>query len=193
MEITIIDYGAGNMQSVIFALQRLGVYAVIASDRDEICRADKVIFPGVGHATTAMYELKKQGLDQLIPNLKQPVFGICLGMQLMCNSTEEGGINGLGIFDTEVKLLPQKLKVPHMGWNQIKVKNEPIFKGVESGANVYFVHSYYAECCADTIAEASYDIQFSAGLNKNNFYGCQFHPEKSGAIGDQILQNFLDL
>jgi imidazole glycerol-phosphate synthase subunit HisH len=193
MNVTIIDYGAGNIQSVIFALQRLGINALVASDANEISRADKVIFPGVGHATAAMDQLRIKGLDQLIPKLTQPVLGICLGMQLMCNSTEEGGVKGLGIFDTAVKLLPQKLNVPHMGWNQIKVMNTPIFSGVESGSNVYFVHSFYAENCEDTIAETNYNLIFSAGLHKNNFYGCQFHPEKSGEIGDQILKNFLAL
>ncbi len=193
MNLTIIDYGAGNIQSVIFALQRLGVNALVASDANEISRADKVIFPGVGHATAAMDQLRIKGLNQVIPSLTQPVLGICLGMQLMCNSTEEGGVKGLGIFNTAVKLLPQKLNVPHMGWNQINVTNTPLFSGVESGSNVYFVHSYYAEYCEDTIAETNYNLSFSAGLHKNNFYGCQFHPEKSGAIGNQILQNFLAL
>lgn len=193
MKVTIVDYGAGNTQSVIFALQRIGVNAILTGDLEEIITSDKIILPGVGHATTAMHNLQKSGFDQLIHKLKQPTLGICLGMQLMCNSTEEGAVKGAGIFDTNVMLLPQNVNVPHMGWNQIRGLQSSLFNAIVENSHLYFVHSYYAELCNDTIATARYEVNFSAALKKNNFYGCQFHPEKSGEIGSQILQNFIAL
>ncbi len=192
MDIVIIDYGAGNIQSIRFALERLGVSAVLSHDPATIERADRVIFPGVGQAASAMDKLKKTQLHTVIPQLKQPILGICLGMQLMCDFTEEGDTQGLGIFKVPVRRFGAGVKVPHMGWNRIENLKGPLFKDLEPG-HVYMVHSYYAPECPQTIARCNYGVPFSAALQANNFYGVQFHPEKSGAYGQQILQNFLNL
>lgn len=191
--IAIIDYNAGNISSVQNALSRLGYPSVITKDRDEIVGADKVLLPGVGEASTAMEQLKKDGLDTIIKGLKQPVLGICLGMQLMCNSSEEGTTTGLGVFDTTVKQFPPIEKVPHMGWNNLSALKSDLFAGINPDDDVYFVHSYYAELCADTSAQCDYILPFSAALQKDNFYAAQFHPEKSADVGEQILKNFLTL
>ena len=193
MKIVIIDYGAGNIQSIKFAIQRLGYEAVLSSDPNEIRAADKVIFPGVGEASSAMRKLRATGLDTLIPELKQPVLGICLGMQLMCNSSEEGATQGLGIYDVEVIRFDNTLKVPQIGWNQISNLNSPIFKDVNENEFMYLVHSFYAPLSEDTIASTNYDVNYSSAFQKDNFYGVQFHPEKSSTAGAQILKNFLEL
>lgn len=193
MKIAIIDYGAGNIKSIQFALNRFGFDGILTNKPNEIQSADKVIFPGVGEASSAMKKLKNSGLDELIPTLTQPVLGICLGMQLMCNHTEEGNTSGLGIFDTNVIQFSKKVKVPHMGWNNIKTADEEQFFCRASTGFMYFVHSFYAEICQETIATTYYLTDFSAALQKNNFYGVQFHPEKSGLVGEKLLQNFLNL
>jgi len=193
MNIVIIDYGAGNIQSIQFALERLGFVGVLSNDWNVIQKADKVIFPGVGEASSAMKKLKESGLDELIPTLKQPVLGICLGMQLLCNSTEEGNTKGLGIFDVEVVKFSSKVKVPQMGWNTIYNLQSPLFKGINENEFMYLVHSFYAKNCNETIATTNYEVEYSSALQKNNFYGVQFHPEKSGLFGEQILKNFLNL
>ncbi len=193
MKIAIVKYNAGNIQSVSFALNRLGIEPLITDDVKELTSADKVIFPGVGEASTAMNYLKERGLDQVIKNLKQPVLGICLGMQLMCRFSEENITDCLGIFKQDVKLFPPNEKVPHMGWNTLEWEKDPLFKGLNKGAYVYFVHSYYAETGADTICTSNYILPFSAGLHRDNFYGLQFHPEKSGEIGQKMLENFLGI
>lgn len=193
MKIVIIDYGAGNIQSIKFALERLGYEGVLSSEAEEIKEADKVIFPGVGEASSAMRKLKSTGLDKLIPNLTQPVLGICLGMQLMCNHTEEGDTTGLGIFDVDVIHFEKKLKVPHIGWNRITDLKTLLFKGVQEKEYVYLVHSFYAPVCEETIAKCDYGVEYSSALKKGNFYGVQFHPEKSSEAGERILKNFLDL
>ena len=192
-DIVIIDYGAGNVHSVQFALDRLGYRATLTADPDKIHEADKVIFPGVGHAQAAMQELKKTGLDEVIPELTQPVFGICLGQQLLCRHSEESNTACLNIISDEVSAFENTLKVPHMGWNQIENLKGPLFRNIEEGSYVYFVHSYYIGMSEATIATCDYGIPFSAALQFNNFYACQFHPEKSGPIGQQIMQNFLEL
>ena len=192
-KIAIIDYGAGNIQSVLFALERLGVEANLTNNPEEIKAAEKVIFPGVGHATPALNALKKTGLDQLIPQLKQPVLGVCLGMQLMCRFSQENNEEALGIFDVDVKKFPANEKVPHMGWNSIEVKENPLVEDIRDNSYFYFVHSYYAELGKETIATTHYGLPFSAALQKDNFYGCQFHPEKSGGVGQKILENFIKL
>lgn len=188
MKTTIIDYGAGNVQSVTFALERLGITPTLSNDADIICASDRVIFPGVGHADYAMQQLKETGLIPVIQQLKQPVLGICLGMQLMCNHTEEGNIEGLGIFDVPVLRFQQVEKIPHMGWNKLKAT-----KGLLSGIDdyVYFVHSYYIPDNVHSIATCEYGIEFSAALQRDNFFACQFHPEKSGSPGSEILHRFL--
>lgn len=191
--VVIIDYGAGNVKSVEFALRRLGVNVLLTSDKEAIVNASKVVFPGVGHARPAMSSLKASGLDLIIPELKVPVLGICLGMQLMCIRTEEGSTKGLGIFDTSVKKFPAAAKIPHMGWNTFQRLRGALFEGIEEGAYCYFVHSYYAEVCNMTSSICDYILPFSATLERDNFYGCQFHPEKSGAVGEQLLLNFLKL
>lgn len=191
--VVIIDYGASNVLSVQFALERLGVTARLTSKPTEIRAADKVLFPGVGEAGSAMMEIKKYGLDKIIPELDQPVLGICLGMQLLCNITDEGDTNCLNVFPLKVKRFKTGLKVPHTGWNEITSLNSPLFRGIDQGSHVYFVHSYYVEASGFTIAEATYDLTFPAAIQKDNFYGCQFHPEKSGGNGEQILTNFLSL
>lgn len=199
--ITILKYNAGNVQSVLFALQRLGVNAIVTDQHDEIRASEKVIFPGVGHASSAMDYLKSKNLDKLIQSLRQPVLGICLGMQLLGKKSEEGNSSAIGIFDVEVKRFGiersedsiELAKIPHMGWNTIHHLSSPLFKGVAENSYVYFVHGYYATIGKDTIAQTEYIQPFSAALQKNNFYGVQFHAEKSAEIGDRILSNFLQL
>ena len=193
MNIVIIDYGAGNTKSVQFACNRLGFSPILSDNPDLIRAADKVIFPGVGHAGNAMAILKKSGLDLLIPTLKQPVLGICLGMQLLCNGTEEGSTKGLGIFNVDVKRFPDALKVPQMGWNTIYNLKSNLFTDIKNDAYMYLVHSYYADLCEQTVAQTNYGITYSSALKKDNFYGVQFHPEKSSDAGEQILANFLNL
>ena len=191
--IIIINYGAGNIQSIKFALQRLGYDAVLSNDVDEIRNADKVIFPGVGEASSAMKKLHDSGLDKIVPTLKQPVLGICLGMQLMCNSSEEGNTKGIGIFDVDVIKFNTTVKVPQIGWNQITNLKSGLFKGIKENEHIYLVHSFYAPVCDATIAECNYGVSYSAALQKDNFYGTQFHPEKSSTVGENILSNFLNL
>ena len=193
MDLKIVNYGAGNIKSIQFAFQRLGYDAVLTADPEAILRADKVIFPGVGEASSAMRKLKESGLDRLIPELKQPVLGICLGMQLMCKSTEEGDTKGLGIFDTDVKRFSNEVKVPQMGWNTVTNLNSNLFKSIKEGAYMYLVHSYYAENCNQNIATTDYDLEYASALENDNFFGVQFHPEKSGKVGEQLLMNFLEL
>ena len=193
MNIVIINYGAGNIQSIKFAIKRLGYEAVLSNDVEEIQDADKVIFPGVGEASSALNKLRTSGLDKIIPRLKQPVLGICLGMQMMCNSTEEGSTKGLGVFDVDVVKFSNKVKVPQIGWNQIGNLKSDLFQGVEEKEHIYLVHSFYAPLCKETIAESDYELRYSAALRKDNFYGTQFHPEKSSVVGEQILKNFLEL
>lgn len=193
MKLVIIDYGAGNIQSIRFAFERLGTHALLSNDPEEIASSDKVIFPGVGEASSAMRKLKDSGLDRLIPRLKQPVLGICLGMQLMCRHSDEGNTEGLGIFDSEVIKFPPGLKIPQIGWNTIRSLRSPLFHGVEEEAYIYLVHSYYAPLNEATVATTDYGLAYSAGLQRDNFYGLQFHPEKSSTVGERILQNFLKL
>jgi len=193
MKIVIINYGAGNIQSIMFAIERLGFKAVLSNDPDEIRAADKVIFPGVGEASSAMIKLRESGLDSLIPNLKQPVLGICLGMQLMCNSSEEGNTKGLGIFDVDVIRFSNQVKVPQMGWNQIYNLKSDLFAAIPENEFMYLVHSFYAPNCGEAIATTNYELEYASALQKDNFYGTQFHPEKSGAVGEKILENFLKL
>ena len=193
MKLVIIDYGAGNIKSIQFAFKRLGVDAILSSDVEEIKNAHKVIFPGVGEASSAMSKLRESGLDGLIPKLTQPVLGICLGMQLMCNSTEEGNTEGLGIFDVNVKRFSNEVKVPQMGWNTISDLSSPLFEGIKDQDYMYLVHSYYAENSQESIAKTNYELEYASALKKDNFYGVQFHPEKSGKSGEQILKNFLAL
>ncbi len=193
MKIVIINYGAGNIQSIMFAIERLGFKAVLSNNPDEIKAADKVIFPGVGEASSAMKMLLESGLETLIPTLKQPVLGICLGMQLMCNKSEEGNTKGLGIFDVDVIKFTPKVKVPQMGWNQIYNLKSPLFEGINENEYMYLVHSFYAPNCPEAIATTNYEVEYASALQKDNFYGTQFHPEKSGDVGEQILGNFLKL
>jgi glutamine amidotransferase len=192
-KVTIIDYGAGNVASVKYALARMGVEAELTSDGDKLLKAEKVIFPGVGHASAAMKALQLKGLDVVIPALKCPVLGICLGMQLMCSHSEEGDVAGLGIFPDKVMQFDTRLKVPHMGWNTFFEISSPLFNTIKEHSSVYFVHSYYVPVSMNTVAASHYGTAFSAALQKDNFYAVQFHPEKSGAVGAQILQNFIDL
>ena len=193
MKLVIIDYGAGNIKSIQFAFKRLGIDAILTNDINQIKTADKVIFPGVGEASSAMKMLQESGLDKIIPSLKQPVLGICLGMQLMCNSTEEGNTKGLGIFDVTVKRFSDSVKVPQMGWNVINNLKSDLFTGVKENEYMYLVHSYYAETCKEMISKTDYDIEYASALQKDNFYGTQFHPEKSGVEGEKILKNFIEL
>ena len=193
MKIIIIDYGAGNIKSIQFAFSRLGYEAILTSDADIIRASDKVIFPGVGEASNAMEMLKLSGLDKVIPTLKQPVLGICLGMQLLCNHSDEGDTNGLGVFDVEVRKFSNSVKVPQMGWNKITNLKSDLFKGISEGEYMYLVHSYYAEQCKETIATTNYETNYASALQHNNFYGVQFHPEKSSVAGEQILKNFINL
>lgn len=191
--IAIVKYNAGNITSVQNALERLGYSSVVTDDPKLIQQAEKVIFPGVGEASTAMQYLKEKGLDEVIKNLKQPVLGICLGQQLLCTFSEEGNTECLGIFDVRVKKFEPRLKVPHMGWNTLKVQNSELYNGILSEENFYFVHSYYAEVSQETTAVCDYIVPFSASMQKDNFYATQFHPEKSSLAGEQLLLNFLQL
>jgi len=196
MNIVIIQYNAGNIQSVLYALERLGVQATVTDKVELIQSADKVIFPGVGEASTAMHYLQERRLDKVIANLKQPVFGICLGMQLMCTYSEENNTNCLGIFEEQVKLFKPtetNLKVPQIGWNTIGNLKTNLFKGIDDESYAYFVHGYYAALGEHTIATTNYVQPYSSALHKDNFYGVQFHPEKSAKVGEQIIQNFLAL
>jgi glutamine amidotransferase len=194
MNITIVQYNAGNIQSVLFALERLGVTATVTDDLSMIQAADKVIFPGVGEASTAMAYLKERNLDQLIVSLKQPVLGICLGMQLMCKHSAENDTNCLGIFEEHVmvfKATESNTKVPQIGWNTISNLKSELFNDILENSFAYFVHGYYAGLGDNTIATTDYIQPYSSALQKNNFYGVQFHPEKSASVGEQIIQNFL--
>ena len=193
MKVVIIKYNAGNVQSVMYALDRLGVSYLYTDEEEEIRSADKVIFPGVGEASTAMAYLKRKKLDLLIPSLKQPVLGTCVGMQLMCRFSEENDTDCMGIFDVDVKRFPATpgVKVPHMGWNSIYDYEDQILEGLHDNAYVYFVHSYAAPVCEHTIATCDYIQPFSAMLRRDNFYAAQFHCEISGDVGEKILSNFL--
>lgn len=193
MNVTIIQYNAGNLQSVKYALNRLGIVPQVSDDPEVIRAADRVIFPGVGEASTAMNYLKNAGLDTVIPGLKQPFLGICLGLQLMCKHSEEGNTTCLGVFDAQVKKFEPKLKVPHMGWNRLNYPaDHSLFKGLSDPSYVYFVHSYYAEVGPETLATSNYINEFSACMQKDNFLAIQAHPEKSGDEGMQILKNFIE-
>ncbi|MCP1299058.1 imidazole glycerol phosphate synthase subunit HisH [Chryseobacterium sp. S0630] len=191
--IAIIKYNGGNVNSVQNALNRLKIDSVITDDPEQILKADKVIFPGVGEASSTMKLLKEKELDLLIPSLTQPVLGICLGMQLMCKENEEGNTEGMGIFDINVRKFPAKDIVPHMGWNTVSGQISPLFSGIEKSSDVYFVHSYYCELSDFTTSVCDYILPFSASLQKDNFYAVQFHPEKSGMVGNQIVKNFINL
>lgn len=191
--IAIIKYNGGNVNSVQNALNRLKIDSVITDDPEQILKADKVIFPGVGEASSTMKLLKEKELDLLIPSLTQPVLGICLGMQLMCKENEEGNTEGMGIFDINVRKFPSKDIVPHMGWNTVSGQISPLFSGIEKSSDVYFVHSYYCELSDFTTSVCDYILPFSASLQKDNFYAVQFHPEKSGIVGNQIVKNFINL
>ena len=194
MKLSIIKYNSGNVQSVLFALQRIGVEAIVTDNVDEIRSSDRVIFPGVGEASSAMNYLRENKLDTLIKSLKQPVLGICLGMQLMCRRSEENSTDCLGIFDLEVrKFSENNLKVPQIGWNNIFSLKSPLLTGISEKEYMYFVHSYYVEKCAESIALTEYGLEYSSAIRKNNFYAVQFHPEKSGAAGQKILENFIKL
>jgi len=191
--IVILKYNAGNVTSVKNAIECLGYDCIISDVEDEILKADKVIFPGVGEASTAMKYLREKNLDVLLKNLKQPVLGICLGQQLMCNYSEEGNTTCLSMFNSVVKKFLSKDLVPHMGWNNLTDTKGDLFVGISAADDVYFVHSYYAEICEQTIATCNYIVPFSAAMQSNNFYATQFHPEKSGDIGTKILKNFLNI
>ena len=196
MDVAIVKYNAGNIYSVVNALKRLGIEPTLTDDAEALQKADRVFFPGQGHAAKAMEYLKARKLDEVIRDLKQPVFGICVGQQLLCKHSEEGDADCIGIFDAEVKRFqPEKHedKVPCMGWNQLYDLKSPLYKGLNDGDYVYFVHSFYVPKCQDTIATADYILPYSASMHKANFSTCQFHPEKSGKVGEQILKNFLDL
>jgi glutamine amidotransferase len=202
MNVAIVKYNAGNVQSVLYALQRLGTNAIVTDDHEKIAGADRVIFPGVGNAFSAMEYLKERNLDQLIVSLKQPVLGICLGLQLMCNFSEEGNTKCLGIFDADVNKFDESVfkdknlipyKIPHMGWNTIYDLSSPLMNGIDENSYMYFVHSFYAELSPETIATTDYINPFSAAMQKDNFYGVQFHTEKSADAGEKILSNFLNI
>ena len=195
MDVAIVKYNAGNIYSVVNAMKRLGIEPVLTDDAEMLQKADRVLFPGQGQAREAMEYLKDHQLDQVIKNLKQPVLGICVGQQLLCRHSEEGDVDCIGIFDVDVKRFqPQKHedKVPAMGWNEIYDLKTDLYKGL-SRPYSYFVHSYYVPLCEETIAKADYILPYSASLHKDNFYTCQFHPEKSGKVGEQILKNFLEI
>ena len=191
--VVIIEYGAGNLFSVRVAIERLGYEVVCSADPRVVREADKVIFPGVGQAATAMRQLKESGMDRVIPELKVPVLGICLGMQLMCAHSEEGNTEGLGIFPMRVKEFGKCSKVPHMGWNGIRGVKSGLFDGIVEGEMVYFVHSYYVPLSEYTIATCDYQMAFSAAIREDNFWGCQFHPEKSAGVGEKMIENFLKM
>jgi len=193
MNVVIIKYNAGNIRSVDFALRRLSVHASITDDFKAISDADKVIFPGVGEAHNTMNYLRERGLNGLIASLKQPVLGICLGLQLMCKWSEEGNTDCIGIFNEPVRRFPEGQKIPHMGWNSLESVKGSLFGKELSGKYVYFVHSYYVPVCEETVAISQYIVPFSAALQKDNFYATQFHPEKSGDAGHRILKKFLAL
>lgn len=193
MKVSIIKYNAGNVQSVLFALERIGVNATVTDDISILKSSDKIIFPGVGEASSAMQYLKEKKLDEVIVNLKQPVLGICLGMQLLCKSSEEGNTECLGIFDNQIKLFTGDIKVPQIGWNTIYDLKTNLFEGIKENEYMYLVHSYYAEISNNTISKTDYGIKYSTSLQKNNFYGAQFHPEKSSNAGHTILENFIKL
>ena len=200
MKVGIIKYNAGNIQSVIYALNRLGVDPILTDDEEELKSCDKIIFPGVGEASSAMRYLRAKGLDKIIPKLTQPTLGICIGQQLMCEHSEEGDVDCLGIFPLKVKKFAplnekgEKLKVPHMGWNAVHLEQDsPLFNGISKDDFVYYVHSFYCETGEETMASTDYTLKYSASLHKDNFYALQFHPEKSGKTGQQILKNFLEL
>lgn len=193
MKIAIIDYGAGNVQSVLFAIERLGYSAVVTADKEEIITADYVILPGVGEASFAMRKLESLGLVSVIKNLKQPVLGICLGMQLLCAFSEEGDTAGIGIFDLKVQKFSEDLKVPQVGWNTITDLKNELFEGIAANAFMYLVHSYYVPMNAHAISTTSYGVDYATAIQKDNFYGVQFHPEKSGAVGSQIIKAFLNI
>jgi len=193
MKIVIINYGAGNIQSIKFAIKRLGYKAVLSNSVNEIKSADKIIFPGVGEASSAMKKLKSTGLDKVIPTLTQPVLGICLGMQLMCNHCEEENTQGLSIFNCDVVKFDASQKVPQIGWNQIENLKSDLFNQIEEKEYMYLVHSFYVPLNKETIATTEYGIKYASAMKKDNFYGVQFHPEKSSTAGAQILKNFLEL
>jgi glutamine amidotransferase len=196
MKTVIIKYNAGNIQSVLYALERIGVSAMVTDSIQEIQTADKVIFPGVGEASSAMQYLRERNLDELIKNLKQPVLGICLGMQLMCMHSTENDTNCLGIFEEQVKHFETSdpsIKIPQMGWNTITALRTPLFNGIEDNSFAYFVHGYFATLGKHTISTTNYIQDYSSALQKDNFYGVQFHPEKSAKVGEQIIHNFLSL
>lgn len=192
-KIVIIEYGAGNLFSVKVAVERLGYEVICSADPNVVREAGKVIFPGVGQAAMAMRQLKESGIDRVIPELKVPVLGICLGMQLMCTYSEEGETEGLGIFPMRVREFGTCGKVPHMGWNEIRALKSGLFDGVSPGEMVYFVHSYYVPENEYSIATCDYQTVFSAAIRKGNFWGCQFHPEKSAGVGERIIENFLKM
>ena len=191
--VAIIDYNVGNVKSLQFALERLGVKSILTNDYGLIKKSEKVIFPGQGAASTAMDKLKEVGLDKLIPNLKQPVLGICLGMQLLCENTEEGDVDGLGIIKCKVIKFSDKLKVPQMGWNKVKKLRTRLFNKINEGDYMYLVHSYFVPTINETIGQSEYGLTYSVAVQKENFFGVQFHPEKSSTAGSQLLKNFLEL
>ncbi|HOS84924.1 MAG TPA: imidazole glycerol phosphate synthase subunit HisH [Bacteroidales bacterium] len=195
MQVAIVKYNAGNIQSVSYALNRLGIEPIITNNPDELYAADKIIFPGVGEASSAMAYLRNSGLDKVLVELKQPFLGICFGMQLMCKHSEEGNVDCLGIFDVAVKRFPSsdEYKIPHMGWNTIHSHKGTLVKNIPEQSFVYFVHSYYAELNAHSTTTCDYIVPFSAGIEKDNFFAFQFHPEKSGEVGAKILENFIRL
>jgi len=192
--VVLIKYNAGNIQSVLYALERIDVSAVVTADHDEIRGADRVLFPGVGEARSAMESLQENNLDKVIKDLKQPVLGICVGMQLLCDHSEERDTKGIGVFDVKVKRFPvaTTLKVPQIGWNDIYNLRSSLFHGLAEHSYIYNVHSYYAELSDKTIATADYGLEYSAALKKDNFYGVQFHTEKSAIAGEQVLKNFIE-
>ena len=192
-KVAILSYGAGNVASVQNALERLGINSFISDKPNELMNADKLIFPGVGHATHAMENIRRKKLDAVLKSFKRPILGICLGMQLMGKASEEGSTLGLNLIDFNVKLFRIPEKVPHMGWNSIELVENPLFKGIPNGSYFYFVHSYYAELSSDTIATCNYSIPFTAAVCKGNRVGVQFHPEKSGEVGIEVLRNFTQL
>ena len=193
MKLAIIDYGAGNVRSLQFALERIGVSGRLTADPELIQSADKVIFPGQGEAKSALKKLKAVGLDRVIPQLEQPLLGICLGMQLLCQHTEEGNTPGLGIIQADVHRFSNQLKVPQMGWNTIQNLSSSLLQGIKEKSYMYLVHSYYVPIIGASIAQANYGITYSVAIQKDNFYGVQFHPEKSSKAGQQLLTNFLNL